>query len=196
MKKVVVVDYDPAWADTFAQLRKVYQTHLGDWIEAIEHVGSTAIPGLAAKPVLDIDLVISERSELPKVIEKLEELGYQHRGDLGIKDREAFRQFSEYVPTESSGTIWQKHHLYVCVQGSVALLNHLNLRDYLRTHPEKVQEYGRLKTQLAIRFPTDAEAYTQGKTAFILSILKETGFPNDALQIIDAQNRPAVKYFV
>jgi len=90
---------------------------------AIEHVGSTAVPGMAAKPVIDMDVVIASRTNLPSIVSRLGSLGYQHRGDLGIADREAF-----LAPRNQPA-----HHLYLCVENSLALKNHLAVRDYLRT---------------------------------------------------------------
>src|SRR5262245_51865013 len=97
----------------------------------IEHVGSTAVPGLAAKPIIDMDVVIRSRSDLPAVITRLATLGYQHQGDLGIPDREAFRPPPGLPP----------HHLYVCLAGCAALRNHITLRDHLRSHPADAATY-------------------------------------------------------
>ena len=104
----VVVDYDPAWPATFARLRERVVEALGPLALAVEHVGSTAVPGLAAKPIVDLDVVIAHRSDLPEVVRRLRPLGYRHEGDLGVTGREAF--------TTPGGL--PAHHLYVCAAGS------------------------------------------------------------------------------
>jgi GrpB-like predicted nucleotidyltransferase (UPF0157 family) len=81
---VVVVDYDPAWPATFARLRERVVEVLGPLAVAVEHVGSTAVPGLAAKPIVDLDVVIADRGDLPEVVRRLRPLGYRHEGDLGV----------------------------------------------------------------------------------------------------------------
>lgn len=170
MKKIEIVEYDPNWPVIFRNLQVVFEKQLYGLIESVEHIGSTSVPGLAAKPIIDIDLIIANGSALPLVIEKLDHLGYDHRGNLGIVDREAFRRRDEYVPY-GNGQVWPVHHLYVCTKGSNGLINHLVLRDYLRNNPDKAQEYATLKRQLAARYPTMSEAYVDGKTAFIMSIV-------------------------
>jgi GrpB-like predicted nucleotidyltransferase (UPF0157 family) len=122
---IIVVDYCPEWPQTFESLREVYKDTLGDLILDIHHVGSTSVAGLAAKPVIDIDLVIENRSILPDLISRLENLGYEHRGDLGIQDREAFGRRSESAPVDGSGQVWPKHNLYCCHRDCIPLRNHL-----------------------------------------------------------------------
>ena len=119
------MDYDANWPNLFAGLRDRIWPCLSDLAISIEHIGSTSAPGLSAKPVIDIDVVIASREELPGAVARLATLGYVHRGDLGIEDREAF----------SAPAGGPAHHLYVCPRESVALRNHLALRDHLRTHP-------------------------------------------------------------
>ena len=159
---VIVVDYDPAWPQLFEQLRDRVVAALGDLVVAVEHVGSTAVPGLPAKPIIDLDVVIPAIADLPAAIERLATLGYVHRGDLGITGREAFSRPPDTPP----------HHLYVCARDSAELRRHLLFRDYLRAHPEDARAYGALKRQLAARFRDDREAYTEAKTAFVADILR------------------------
>jgi GrpB-like predicted nucleotidyltransferase (UPF0157 family) len=115
---IQMMEYNPEWPCHFAQIRDRIWPCVRDIAVRIEHVGSTAVDGLAAKPVIDLDIVIARRSDLPSVVTRLGGLGYQHRGDLGIPDREAFRA-PENQPA---------HHLYVCSQDSLALRNHVVLR--------------------------------------------------------------------
>jgi GrpB-like predicted nucleotidyltransferase (UPF0157 family) len=187
--EIVVVDSSPEWPRIFEDLKRIYVASLGNLILEIHHVGSTSIPGLAAKPVIDIDLVIGDRSILPEVISRLGRLGYEHRGDLGIPDREAFGRVSEQVPLDGSGRIWLKHNLYCCHRGCVPLRNHLALRDYLRIHPEKAREYGELKKRLAEEVQGDIDLYIERKSSFILGVLREMGFSGDDLHSIAEQNK-------
>ncbi len=179
MRRIIVVEYDPAWPATFDDLRARVCTVVGDLALAIEHMGSTAVPGLAAKPIIDMIVVLPSADDVPQAIERLATLGYVHRGNLGIEGREAF----------SSPLELPAHHLYVCPAGSLGLLNPLAVRDYLRTHPEMARAYGDLKKSLAAEFPHDIDSYVSGKTDFILSILREVGFAANQLEAIERMNR-------
>jgi GrpB-like predicted nucleotidyltransferase (UPF0157 family) len=136
---------------------------------------STSVPGLAAKPILDVDVVIESARALPGAIAKLATVGYEHQGDLGIPGREAFRNPSRDVPRDGSGREWPEHHLYVCAEDSRELARHVALRDHLRAHPAAAREYGDLKRSLARQHPTDIDSYIRGKTAFIEAILARCG---------------------
>lgn len=153
---------------------------VADVAVSIEHVGSTAVPGLAAKPVIDIDIVIRAPHDLPAIVHRLAVLGYRHRGNLGIEDREAFR-----APAES--TI--PHHLYVCASGSLPLRNHLALRDHLRANPTDAAAYSALKRNLAAQHPHDMDRYIEGKSNFILDILRRHGLTPADLSAIAASNQ-------
>jgi GrpB-like predicted nucleotidyltransferase (UPF0157 family) len=172
-KRVEVVEYDPNWPLIFKDLYAVLNQNVGELVLAIEHVGSTSVPGLAAKPIIDLDIIVADRAALQLVIEKLAALGYTHQGDLGIKDREAFRRADTHTPDDKSGRVWPVHHLYVCVAGSESLRNHLAFRDFLRAHPEKMQQYAVLKKQLAVDYEYDMDSYIAGKTAFVMAIVGE-----------------------
>ena len=173
-----VVDYDLAWPIEFGRLRADLQHALGSLALRIEHVGSTAVPGLPAKPIIDLDIVIADRALEPEVISRLAELGYLHEGDLGIKDRQAFRPPHDLT----------RHHLYVCIEGCLALRNHLAVRDALRTDPKRAAEYGRLKRAWAARDLGAATDYGRAKTAFLLELLRDAGFCADDIASIQAAN--------
>ncbi len=190
-KRIVVVPYDPRWPRLYQEMAQVYQNHLGVHIWDVQHVGSTAVPGLAAKPILDIDLIVKNAEQMAKLIPLVEALGYRHRGDLGIPGRESFKALTSQSPTDGSGQTRMRHHLYACVQGHRSLRNHIALRDYLRKHPEVRDEYGALKQQLARQYPNDIDAYIEGKTPFITSILQQVGFPQEDLRAITKQNQKA-----
>ncbi len=188
MKPIVIEDYSAKWPSDFEMLRLVYATHLNGLVSDIQHVGSTSVPGLSAKPVIDIDLIIEDRKVLDGVIAKLEMLGYEYVGDLGIKDREAFRQKPLRSSDDGPKREWPAHNLYVCLAGSIALQNHLALRGYLRAHPEKAKQYGELKKQLVAVNPYDIDLYIKNKTPFITGILEEMGFGQNALAEIKMAN--------
>lgn len=127
----------------------------------IQHVGSTSVPGLCAKPIIDIDIIVADRAKLASVATALQDISYRHLGDLGIPGREAFKADDHAIT----------HHLYACLADSPALKNHLTLRDHLRSHPTDREAYGALKRELARKFPHDIDSYIAGKTAFIEGIL-------------------------
>lgn len=179
MQTVVVVDYDPMWPEIFEQLRAHVWSVLHDVALTIEHVGSTSVPGLAAKPIIDMSVIVASKREVPLVIARLATLGYEHLGNRGIEDREAFCH-PEGLPA---------HHLYVCPQGSLAVRNHLAVRDYLRTHPETAQEYGELKKRLSQEYSNDIESYVDGKTNLMLGVLREQGVAEEQLVEIERANR-------
>lgn len=176
---VQVVDYDSDWPRIFLQLRDLIWPVVSDVAIAIEHVGSTSVPGMAAKPIIDMDIVIASRTDLPSILLRLGRLGYQHRGDLGVQDREAFR-----APGNQPA-----HHLYVCVQNSLALKNHVAVRDFLRTHLSDAIAYSALKKALAKKFGDERERYGEAKTDFILSILKQCDFSEKHLDAIKCTNQ-------
>lgn len=163
--KVQVVEYDPEWPRIFERIRSYVWPAVRDIALNVEHVGSTSVPGLSAKPVIDACIVVATSKEVPACIERLTTIGYVHRGNLGVPEREAFRR-PDTLP---------RHHLYLSPRDSLSLKNHLGLRDYLRSHPEAAREYGELKTSLARRFPEDIDSYIVGKTDFVLRILGEIG---------------------
>ena len=166
-KKVIVSPWQSDWQQCFEQLRAMLQPQLDGLVCAIEHVGSTSVPGLAAKPILDVDIVIPNQQIFPAVKAKLEQLGYSHRGDLGVNGREAF-SYDEKPDL-------MRHHLYVLVIGSDELRRHLGFRDWLRTHPEDVVEYARVKLAAAERFPENIDAYIEAKSDCIFKIYVKAG---------------------
>lgn len=164
-KRVCVLPYDARWEQDFADIEGELREALGNLALRIEHVGSTAVKGLSAKPIIDIDVVIDDRSGLEAVIAALGRIGYQHEGDLGIEGREAF--------TYEGKAHLRKHHLYVCAHDSEELKRHLAFRDYLRAHPDAARAYGRIKEEGASLYPDDIEAYIAHKAPFIDAIYRE-----------------------
>jgi GrpB-like predicted nucleotidyltransferase (UPF0157 family) len=179
VKTVVVVDYDPEWPRLFEELRARVWPVVVDVADRIEHVGSTSVPGQAAKPVIDMTVVVATRDQVPLAIERLATLGYHHRGNLGIEDREAFNN-PPGLP---------KHNLYVCPEGTIGIVNQVAVRDYLRAHADVSRRYGELKKRLAAEFPHDIDSYVFGKTDFVLDILRRAGLSEEQLTSIERVNR-------
>lgn len=175
--EVLVVEYNSEWKDQFNMIKEYVWSSIADSALSIEHVGSTSVPGLAAKPVIDVDIVVKDKEQSNLVIQRLENLGFQHRGNLGIEGREAFSQLPQFP----------KHNLYVCLSGCLALENHLRFRDYLLQNPDAVKEYSKLKFDLANK-TKDMGLYIEGKTKFITAILAQTGISQDDLRTIDDLN--------
>ena len=166
-KRVVVLPYDEQWKQDFLKIKAELASALGKLAIGIEHVGSTSVQGLSAKPIIDIDVVIKDYAMLNAVVSALVEIGYQHEGDLGIVGREAFK----YDGKEHL----KKHHLYVCPEDSPELRRHIAFRDFLRAHPEAVREYSRIKEEGAKQYPNDIERYIEYKSPFIEKIYAEIG---------------------
>lgn len=169
---VKIEDYNPEWSIIFKDLKCVIEDGLGDLLLSVEHVGSTSVNNLSAKPIIDLDLIIDNRDMLPQVIQRLEKLGYYYQGDLGIEGRETFGRKDLLTPWHGEKRVWIEHHLYVCCKNNKELARHLAFRNYLRIHLETVREYGQLKKKLA-ETAKDRVSYTEGKSDFINKVLEE-----------------------
>ncbi len=191
MGKIIVENYDYKWKSTFKDLKGVYEKQLSKLDVQIEHVGSTSVEGLSAKPIIDIDIIVKNEKDRPWVIIELAKLGYEHLGDLGIEGRDAFSRRSDEVPYDKN-KIWMDHHLYLVTSGCDALLNHINFRNFLRQSPQAVKEYGQLKNELSIKYPNEIDSYIEGKTKFITDILKNCMMDNDVIKKIIAENKNSV----
>lgn len=188
VKTVVVVDYDPQWPRVFEELRAHVWPVVADVADRIEHVGSTSIPGQAAKPIIDMTVVVATRGDVTLAIERLATLGYRHRGNLGIDDREAFNN----PPALPDLPDLPRHNLYVCPEGTIGIINQVAVRDYLRAHADESRRYGGLKKRLAAEFPHDIDSYVFGKTDFVLDVLRRAGLSEEQLaSIARANRRPA-----
>ena len=166
-KKVIVLPYDASWKTAFNDIRRELEAALGDLAVSIEHVGSTSVEGLSAKPIIDIDEVIRDYSVFDAVVRKLASVGYIHEGDLGIQGREAFKY--THKPH------LQKHHLYVCPQDSAELRRHITFRDFLRSNPDAVQEYSAVKETAARLYPEDIDGYIAFKSPCIERLYRMCG---------------------
>ena len=166
MRTILVLPYSADWAEAFEQIKSELSPPLGDAALSIEHVGSTAVPGLYAKPVIDIDVVI-EQKMFATVKERLESMGYFHIGDLGIAGREAFKyEDKAHLMT---------HHLYVCDQDADELKRHIALRNFLRKNKTYREKYSEVKRAMAEKYPHDIDSYIAGKEPMIMEIYEKCG---------------------
>ena len=158
-QNINIVSYDKKWKDEFNKISAELEKALGKTALKIEHVGSTSVEGMASKPIIDVDIVVENDEKVKEAIEKLAKVGYEHEGNLGIKDREAFKyEGKEHL---------MEHHIYVCKKDSEELKRHLEFRDYLRQHPEEVKEYSAVKEKAAVLYPHNIEGYAKFKMPVI-----------------------------
>ena len=165
--KVVVLSYDEAWKSAFEKIKDEIEEAIGDFIIGIEHIGSTSVEGMSAKPCIDIDVIIEDYSVFHAVVSRLKTIGYIHEGDLGIKNREAFK----YLGKEHL----QKHHLYVCPKYSEELHRHITFRNFLISNPTAAKKYSLIKEKAAELFPNDIDGYIEYKSSCIEELYKECG---------------------
>ena len=165
-KSVVVEKWNPKWKDEFERI----VDSLGEDViynsVKIEHVGSTSVEGLSAKPIIDLDIVI-ENDKFEIIKRLLNDKGYKHEGDLGIEGREAF----SYSGKEELMT----HHLYVCTKDSEELFKHITFRDFLKNNSALASEYSKVKEQAAVLYPDDIDKYMEFKSEIIEKIYKKCG---------------------
>jgi GrpB-like predicted nucleotidyltransferase (UPF0157 family) len=160
---LAISEYDPGWPSLFAGLRARVAAAMGELVDRVEHVGSTSVPGMVAKPVIDMDVLLRRAADLPLAIERLATIGYEHQGDRGIVGREAFRTNDASLPA---------HHLYVCPPESQEFRRHVALRDYLRSHGPGARAYSELKRSLYRRFRDDRAGYQDAKDAFVRELVR------------------------
>jgi len=180
--------YNTNWKTEFAKIKQVLLKVLDSFKIDIQHVGSTSIPNLFAKPILDIDIIIDDKTLLGDISAGLEKIGYINKGEQGISGRFAFGQTSEFVPQTDAYDKWQRHHLYVCFLDSLALKNHLLFRDILLNNKNLVKEYSQLKINLVKEKGMTRENYTKQKTDFIISVLAKNGLNEKDLNEIRKAN--------
>jgi GrpB-like predicted nucleotidyltransferase (UPF0157 family) len=158
---IVVVAPSPHWAEQYRAVAKDLAAALAHIpVEAIEHVGSTSVPGLPAKPILDIDIIV-QRDNLRPAVQALEQAGYLPCGDLGATDCEAFEAPDETPP----------RNVYLCVANTLHVRNHLAVRDTLRARPDLRDRYGAVKLQLAREPDLTMHRYLAGKSTIMQEIL-------------------------
>ena len=160
--RVEIVEYNPGWPRLFECEAAAIREACGPWVVEVHHVGSTAVPGLAAKPVLDVMPVAAGPAEAREAVSGMTSLGYRYRGENGIAGR---CYFDKAVDGRTVA------HVHMFPLGHPAIRTHLAFRDYLRTHPDAARDYERLKRELAAKHRNDRDAYTDAKAAFIEGII-------------------------
>jgi GrpB-like predicted nucleotidyltransferase (UPF0157 family) len=158
---VRVVPYTPEWARLFEEEKSRLLAVIGPYVLDIQHVGSTSIPGMAAKPILDIAIAVRNFEEARVCIAPIEQLGYEYRGEFGIPRR---HYFTKGEP--------RTHHIHMNELGSRDWNNQIDFRDYLIRHPDAAREYAGLKLELAQAHPADRQGYLDGKGPFVERVLK------------------------
>lgn len=166
-KHIIVESYNPKWKDDYEKIKAEIEPVIANLIVRFEHVGSTSVEGLSAKPIIDIDVVIKDYSVFEELIERLQSIGYIYEGDLGVVGREAFKY--------NDKPNLQEHHLYVCPENSKELNRHITFRDYLRLNEEAAREYGKIKLEAAKLYPYDIDKYLEYKSSFIQKIYQICG---------------------
>ncbi len=162
MNKVEVVPHDPRWRDAFEAEAKRVAAALGENVVAVHHIGSTAIPDIYAKPVIDLLVEVGDLAEVDGRSSAMESLGYEVMGEYGIPGRRYFRK------DDREGI--RTHHVHAFEAGSAEVERHLAFRDYMIAHPAEAQRYGGLKRKLAEEHPQSMDAYMDGKDGFIKEI--------------------------
>ena len=160
--KIYMVSHDPKWRQLFQQEAEQLTAVLGSSVAAVHHIGSTAIPTIYAKPIVDILLVVQDLAALDEKQPSMEALGYEALGEFGILGRRYFRRDNLFGE--------RTHQVHVFENDSPQIKRHLAFRDYLINHPETAQEYSDLKRELAAKHPEDIELYMDGKDEFIQEI--------------------------
>ena len=156
-------EFQESWESDFEKIANFLSPALTGSSARILHVGSTSIPGSIAKPIIDIDVVVKDITEIKAVQEKIESFGYMHHGDLGISGREAFLQPPHLV----------YHHLYLLQEDSQPYLDHVDFKNALIMNPPLLEKYNALKRSLEHLLLNNREAYTEGKSLFIKEVLFE-----------------------
>lgn len=158
---IIVLDYDPEWEKKYQDEAEKIKAILKDNCVAIHHIGSTAVPGLAAKPIIDIMPVVKCLVAIDDVSADFEKIGYEYLGEFGIQRRRYLRK----------GGDERTHQIHIFAENDTENIDrHLAFRDYMRTHEKEREAYSRLKKDLARRFPWDIDGYCDGKEAFVKRI--------------------------
>ncbi|MFY7652073.1 MAG: GrpB family protein [Chitinophagaceae bacterium] len=185
-KEIDLQPYNADWKKSFEQLSAYLNKQIAN--VTIVHIGSTAIEGMMAKPILDLDIIIPSINEIQPITFQLEQLGYLAKGNQGIEGRFAFKQVTTAVPIHATINYWMPHHLYVCVQNSLALQNHLMFKEALTKNETLKKDYINLKCNLIYNQRVSRKQYAMAKTNFIVSVLRNAGMNEDDLEQIRLAN--------
>lgn len=162
--KVEVVPHNPKWRDAFEAESKRIAQAMGDNVTTIHHIGSTAIPTIHAKPIIDFLVEVKDINRVDEQSDSMESLGYEVMGEFGIPGRRYFRK-------DNPPGI-RTHQIHTFEAGSTEIERHLAFRDYMIAHPDDAQKYSALKRELAKQYPDDIEGYMDGKDAFVKEMEK------------------------
>lgn len=161
---ITIETHDPQWPALYERERRTITQALGNLLVRIEHIGSTAVPGLGAKPIIDVITGVAREADLDRIVEPLQRIGFEY-----VPKYETMMPFRRYFRTRPPAST-QAVNVHVVVVGSDLWNRHLLFRDYLRSHPEVAAEYERLKRELAPRFE-DVNVYAEAKTEFITAVV-------------------------
>ncbi|MEX0683100.1 MAG: GrpB family protein [Dehalococcoidia bacterium] len=164
---IVIVDYDPRWPGMFAEESARIVDAIGEWLKGIQHIGSTSVPGLAAKPIVDIMPGLRSLDDAPQFVPAMEAIGYQYIPEYedNLPERRYFVR-----PPGRGYHIERLFHVHAVETTSTFWQRHLAFRDNLRAHPDACEEYAALKRRLATEYGPDREGYTEAKSEFIRGI--------------------------
>lgn len=157
MRQVIVTPYQSSWPEAFQQAKEQLETIFGDRLLEVHHIGSTAVPGLSAKPILDILPVVDSLDGIEAFDAAMEQIGYEAKGEFGMPGRRYYRKGGDN----------RTHHIHLYADGNPEIIRHVVFRDYLRQHPEEVEAYSTIKERLAHQYPEDISAYIAGKDSFV-----------------------------
>jgi len=160
---IEILSYDPNWIAQFEEEASIIKSIFSDNFFAIHHIGSTSVPGLAAKPTIDILLEVQDIQSVDKLNDQMEKQGYEAWGEYGIPGRRFFVK----------GEMKRTHHVHTFQVGSKEIARHIYLRDYLKSHPDEAKEYAILKIKLADEFANDRRGYVQNKQDFVKALEKK-----------------------
>ncbi len=178
MSVVEIVDYNPRWPSLFEEEKARILDAIGFWLADSQHVGSTAVPGLAAKPIIDIALGLRNLSDGERCIAPLQALGYEYRGEAGIPGRLFFRKLTDRPDAgQTYDGVSRTHHLHMYETKHEEWARHLVFRDYLREHKDVARQYADLKKRLAAELGRDLEGYADAKSEFVRSVLAKAATP-------------------
>lgn len=174
MKKISIEDYTPLWAHGFQDLSEAYYKHLNGNF-SIVHIGGTAIPGMASRPILDIDIVVEHPGEVIELVSQLTFLGYLHLEDHSHNNAAVLKRSIHEVPLlEEHHSKWLDHHLNVCTKESLLHKGHLIVKDFFLSNGKEVKVFSNLKHALSHKYSKDFEIYQQEKYLYFEEILRNS----------------------
>ncbi len=159
-REINVEPYNKKWKVKFKNEKSKLEKIFNDILVKIYHIGSTAIPNIKAKPVIDIMVVVEDIDKVDNYNDRIKSLGYEPKGEFGIKNRRFFQK----------GGNNRTHHIHIFQQGDKEIKRHINFRDYIKSHPKEAQKYSQLKEILADKYSQDINKYNKGKNDFIAEI--------------------------